>query len=65
LDSHVNLSNRIRSLEKHSPLISVLNATLYTLFSARRRGRKLKKKQRNAAGFLGSILHHTNSFSML
>jgi len=25
----------------------------------------LKKKQRNAAEFLGSIFHHTNSFSML
>jgi len=25
----------------------------------------LKKKQRNAAKFLGSILHHANLFSML
>jgi len=25
----------------------------------------LEKRQRNAAEFLGSILHHANSFSML
>jgi len=29
------------------------------------RGRNAGKKKRNAAEFLGSILHHTNSFSML
>jgi len=39
-----------------------LNATFYALFSERRRGRNAEKKQRNAAEFLGSILHHANSF---
>jgi len=42
-----------------------LNATFYALFSIRRCGRNAEKKQRSAAEFLGSILHHANSFSML
>jgi len=42
-----------------------LNATLYAIFSERRRGRNAEKKEQNAAEFLGSILHHANSFSML
>jgi len=43
----------------------MLNATFYALFSERRRGRNAEKMQWNAAEFLGSIFHHTNSFSML
>jgi len=42
-----------------------LNATFYALFSERRHGRNAEKKQRIAAEFLGSILHHADSFSML
>jgi len=42
-----------------------LNETFYTLFSERSCGRNAGKKQRKAAKFLGSILHHANSFSML
>jgi len=42
-----------------------LNATLNALFSERRCGRNAGKKERNGAKFLSSILHYTNSFSML
>jgi len=38
---------------------------LRSIFRAAPRSKRWKKKQRNAAEFLGSILHHANSFSML
>jgi len=45
-----------------------LNATFYALFSEQRRGRvveTLEKRQQNAAEFLGFIIDHANTFSML
>jgi len=35
------------------------------IFRAEPWSKRWKKKQRNAAEFLGSILYHANSFSML
>jgi len=49
----------------HIDRMRCLNATFYALFPERRRGRNAGKKQRNAAEFLDSILHHANLFSML
>jgi len=48
--------------------LQCLNATFYALFTERRDqvwSKRWKIKQRNAAEFLGSILHHVNSFSIL
>jgi len=54
-------------IETYRSPIRCLIATFCVLFSEQRRVRvaeTLKKKQRNAAEFLSSILHHANSFSM-
>jgi len=49
----------------HIDRMRCLNATFYALFSERAVVETLEKKQRNAVKFLGLILHHANSFSML
>jgi len=48
----------------HIDRMRCLNATIYAIFRAASWSKRWKK-QRNAAEFLGSILYHANSFSML
>jgi len=57
--------NALQCLYRHIDGMRCLNATFYALFSERCRGRNAEKKLRNAAEFLGSILHHANLFLML